>query len=326
MSSQCEQEAADLGRKVYEAIQKFSNYDARSMQSREFRVGLSDLGFCSERTRRMLDGQVPDDTDSLAAFIGTAIGDHVEQAVEMWFPDEKVIRQAEVSLTLESESGRTYVIPGHPDLIFPDSGIMLDVKTTYGLSMVKRNGPSQSQQFQRHCYAKAAHEAGLFGDLPLEEVKVANFWLDRGAVDKEPHVHMEHYDEGQVIAAGQWLDDVVYAYLQGEEARKEPPRELCAVACGFYTVCRAYDTDVQGLIRDEEALSAVALYREGIEMEKQGKRLKDEAKQHLVGVQGSTGEFMVRWVHVNASEVSFTRDPYEKLDIRAVPKRKVKAE
>lgn len=310
-----------LAKRVYDAIQQASNHSARTLQgSRDFRVGVSDLGFCSERVRRVLDQQVPEETDSLEAFIGTAVGDHVEQAYLAQFPD--AICQAEVSITLEGESGRTFVIPGHPDLIHENK--LVDVKTVFGLEVIKRIGPSQSQQFQRHCYAKAAHEAGLFGDLPLEDVLVANVWIDRSGKTKEAYVHMEPYDEGQVQAAAQWLDDVVYAYLQGEEARKEPPRELCAGYCGFYRVCRAHDTDVEGLIQDATLLSAIDVYREGQDLERRGRALKKEASGQLQGVSGSTGEVTVRWVRVNESVVpEFTRQAYDKLDVRKIPKPKV---
>ena len=311
-----------LGQQVYQAMQDASNFSARSLQSKGFRVGVSDLGFCSERVRRMLDQQVPEETDVLEAFIGTAIGDHAEQAFLAKYPD--AIVQSEVQITLAGESGRTFVITGHPDLIHENK--LIDLKTVNGLEVVKRTGPSLSQQFQRHCYAKAAWEAGMFGDLPLEEVMVANVWIDRSGKTKEPYCHMEPYSEEVVEHAAQWLDDVVYAFLQQEEARKEPPRELCANYCGFYTVCRAYDTDVEGLIKDEETLTAVELYREGQALERRAKQLKKEASARLDGVQGSTGEVMVRWVHVNESVVpSFTRSGYDKLDVRAIPKPKVRA-
>lgn len=318
MSSESELLASEF----YQAIQDASNFSARTLQSKGFQVGVSDLGFCSERVRRMLDQQVPEDTDVLEAFLGTAIGDHVEQAFLAKYPD--AIRQSEVTITLEGESGRSYNIVGHPDLIHQNK--LIDVKTVFGLEVVKRTGPSQSQQFQRHCYAKAAWEAGMFGDLPLDEVLVANVWIDRSGKTREAHVHMEPYSEEVVQHAAQWLDDVVYAFLQGEEARKEPPRELCAGYCGFYTVCRAYDTDVEGLIQDETILSAVEVYREGQDLERRGKKLKKEAAAALEGVQGSTGEVTVRWVHVNESVVpEFTRQSYNKLDVRAIPKRQVKA-
>jgi hypothetical protein len=307
---------------VYGAIQDTSRYSERSQQAAEFRVGVSDLGFCSERVRRMLDQQEPEHTDVLKAWIGTALGDYMEQAMLRVWPHG--IRQSEVSIVLQGEE-RVYTLTGHPDFIVPDEGILIDAKTDYGLSSVAKTGPNQQQQFQRHCYAKAAWLMGMFAEgIALEDVRVANVWLDRAGIDQGLHVQMEKYDEDLVTQAGLWLDDVVYAYLQGEEARKEPPRDMCAVICGFFPVCRAYDTDVEGLLTDKDVLTHVDMYREGLDLEKQGKRLKDQAKQHLVGVTGSTGEFMVRWTHINDTEVpATTRRGYDKLEVRALPKRKV---
>jgi len=307
---------------LYGAMQDMSNYSARSLQAQAFQVGVSDLGFCSERTRRMLDQQVPEDTDMLAAWLGTAIGDHAEQAAIRLWPHG--VRQSEVSVTLHGESGRDYVLTGHPDFILPDEGIVIDFKTDYGLGTVKRTGPSRQQQFQRNMYAKAAWQMGMFPlALRLQDIRVANVWIDRAGIDKELHVDMKPYDESIVEEATQWLDDMVYAYINGEEARKEPPREMCAVVCGFYRVCRAYDTDVEGLLTDTVALTGVQMYQEGLALEKQGKKLKDEAKQHLRGITGSTGEYMVRWTHINETVVPEShRAAYDKLDVRPIPKSK----
>jgi hypothetical protein len=307
------QDEESLGASIYEAIQTASNYSARSLQSREFKVGISDLGFCSERTRRMLDQQVPDDRDMLPAFIGTAIGDHVEQAIAARWPH--AIRQAEVSVRLIGERS-TYNVGGHPDILV--DGTVIDVKTSRGLGIPRRKGPSQQQQYQRHCYALGAWEAGLLGNITLDEVKVANVWIDRAADEREPYVHMEAYSPQVVEEAAWWLDDVVYAYLHGEEARKEPARELCEKACGFYATCRALDTDVEGLLTDDAVVASVGMYREALSLETQAKRLKDQAKAHLAGVQGSTGEYTVRWVHVNGTHVEFDRSSYDRLDIRPI--------
>jgi hypothetical protein len=301
---------AKLAASVYEAIQRSSNYSTRAMQSREFRVGISDLGFCSERTRRMLKRETPEDRDMLPAWIGTALGDHAEQAICAMWPH--AIRQAEVVVGLTGDRG-TYQVQGHPDLIVDN--LVIDVKTARGLDIARRKGPSRQQQYQRHCYALGAWTAGLLKADSLDDVKVANVFIDRAAEQREFHVHMEPYNPQIVEEAAWWLDDVIYAYVNNEEARKEPPRELCEKACGFYATCRALDTDVEGLL-GEDAKVAVGLYNEGTALEREAKRLKIQAKAHLDGVTGSTGEYSVRWVHVNESEVAFTRDAYERLDIR----------
>lgn len=307
-----------LAESLYGAIQDASNFSERALQGRDFKAGVSDLGFCSERVRRMLDRQIPETTDTLKAWIGTALGDHAEKAALRLWPH--AIVQSTVTVTLQGDQG-TYTLTGHPDLILPE-GILIDFKTDYGLASVRRTGPSRQQQFQRHMYAKGAHEGGLFNaDVRLEDVQVANVWIDRAGIEEELHVQMELFSPDYVDEAAVWLDDVVYAYRHGEEARKEPPREMCAVVCGYYSTCRAYDTDVEGLITDDVTLAAVADYKSGLALEKQGKVLKDQARQHLVGVRGSTGEFFVRWVHVNETEIpASVRSGYDKLQIQAVKK------
>jgi len=303
-----------LATKIYAAIQASSNYSERSQQSAGFQIGISDLGYCSEKVRRMVAGIPEPVTDKLAAFIGTALGDHVEQAIGEIFPG--AIRQAEVTITLHGDGG-DYTLPGHPDVILADDGVMLDVKSTRGLGKVRRTGPSQQQQFQRHCYGLAAYQAGLFSEeYAIDDIRVANVWIDRAGDEHDLYVHMEPLSLEVVKQAAMWVDDLVYAYRNNEPARKEPPREVCAKTCGHFADCRAFDTDVEGLLTAEDVVTAVDMYREGLALERKAKRLKDEAKAELTGVSGSTGKFTVRWVHVNESHVSFTRQPYERLDVR----------
>lgn len=299
---------------IYQAIMDSSRYSDRSRQSAEFRFGVSDLGWCSEKSRRMLDRQIPEDEDVLTAFIGTAIGEKVETAFKDVRPD--AIIQASVETTLRGDV-RDYLLVGHPDIILPE-GVVIDGKTSYGLNTVRRTGPSQQQQFQRHLYGVAAYEAGLFNpDVQLEDVQVANAWIDRSGQEKAVHVQMERFDPSVVHDATMWLDDVVYAYLQGEEARKEPPREVCAATCGFFRTCRAFDTDVEGRIEDKVQLLAVDMYSEAMELERKARALKDEAKENLKGVVGTTDKFSVRWIHVNEVEVKpGIRRAHDKLEVR----------
>jgi hypothetical protein len=304
-----------LAEAVYAAIQQSANYSERSQQSADFRMGISDLGWCSEKVRRMIAGIPEPVTDKLQAFIGTALGDHVEAACLAQWPD--AIRQPEVSVLLHGDGGN-YEVVGHPDLVLPD-GRVIDVKTVRGLQSVKRTGPSRQQQFQRHCYALGAYQAHLFDpSITLADVQVANVWLDRAGDEREAFVQMEPFEQNIVYEAAMWLDDVVYAYLHESEAAKEPAREVCAKMCGHFATCRALDTDVEGLLTDNEVLVAVDMYRDGLALEKEAARLKDQAKAALTGVSGSTGKFTLRWVHVNPTEVSYTRAGYERLDVRPV--------
>jgi hypothetical protein len=304
-----------LARDFYAAIQSATNESPRSVQASAHRIGVSDLGHCSERVRRHIAGEQEPAVDHLPAAIGTALGDYVEAAVVAKFPN--LIRQAEVELTLYGDGG-TYVLSGHPDLIDP-AGWVIDVKTSDGLDLIRRKGPSQQQVFQRNLYAKAAHQMGLFDDgVALEQVRVCNIWFDRSAREREAYVQSDLYDERVIEAATAWLDDTVYAFVHGEHARKEPPIAMCLRSCGFYLDCRAGDGTVGGLIEDHEQLAAIEMFMEGAELERRGKRLKDQSKQALKGVEGSTGAFTVRWSKVNGGFVAYERPGYERLDIRPV--------
>lgn len=307
----------DLADRIYAAIQSYTNTSERSLQAADYKAGVSDLGYCSERLRRMLNRETPGETDMLKAFIGTALGDHLEQAVAERFDDALI--QSEIVCPLVGDRGNVYEVGGHPDIILQRDGILLDGKSAYGLQLARRVGPDQQKQFQRHCYAKGAWLAGFFGDRPLDEVLVGNVWIDRAGKEQGLHVDLEPYDEMVVEMAARWLDDVVYAFLAGEEARKEPAREVCFATCGFAPECRGMETDVTGLLTDDTVLAAVEMYREGLEAEKAGRLLKEEAKPALDGIEGSTGKFTVRWIHVNEVEVpATTRRAHKRLDIRKV--------
>jgi len=303
-----------LAKSIYQAIMEHSRKSPRSIQAESHRFGISDIGYCQERSRRMLDRQVPEDTDLLAAAIGTAIGDYAEDAIvaHLW---PHAIKQATVTLRVAGTVKAMYELEGHPDLIVPDWGIW-DGKTDYGLATVEREGPSFQQRFQRHGYALAAWEAGFFGDMPLDEVQVGNFWIDRGAQDKYAVVNTEKFDADVIAEGVEWLDSVVYAYLNNEEAMKEPPRQVCEVTCGFFKICREYDTDVHGLIDDPFLLGHIEAYVKGQELTKEGNRLKDQAKAHLDGISGSTGRHTLRWTWVNPSEIKgYTRKGYYKITL-----------
>lgn len=299
---------------IYGAIQSASNYSERSQQSASFRIGPSDLGFCSEKVRRMLVGIPEPETDKLPAFIGTALGDHVEKAVlEYLWPN--AIIQSEVTVELQGDQ-RTYTISGHPDILIDNK--VLDVKSVDGLDVKRKSGPDMQQQFQRHCYAKGAFEAGLLTADSLDDVMVANVWIDRAAKDRELHVQMEPYSEDVVRQAAMWIDDVIYAYLNEGEAQKEPPFAMCQKTCGHFATCRAGEGVVSGLITDPELLAAVDLMVEARELESRAKRMKNSAQVALKGVEGSTGAYSLKWTLINGGPVTYDRNSFLRLDLRKV--------
>jgi hypothetical protein len=307
-----EQRLADA---AYQVINQTSHDSERSQQAQLFKVGVSDLGHCQEFTRRMIIQEPEtDQRDYLAAFLGTAIGDHVEAALNAKWP--KLRRHVLVVTTLEGDQG-VYELPGHPDLLGDD--LVIDVKTVAGLEKVRRLGPSQQQLFQRHTYALGAHQAGLF-TVPLEQVRTANLWVDRSGSEPRFHAHMDTYNPEVTRGAAAWLDDVVYAVRHNEEAQREPSREFCQRWCSRFTACRAHDTDVHGLLTDPEVLTAVAIYNDASELERQVKRMRTEAQIALKETNGSTGTFTVRWVVVPEGDVAYHRRGYQKLSITPIRK------
>lgn len=301
--------------KFYAATMNWSNRTERSLQDQDAIIGVSSLGHCSEKVRRMLmkEPASSPQPDKLAAFVGTWLGAGVEQAILAEWPES--ILQSEIEVTLDTDQG-TFVIGGHPDLILPNEGILLDVKTVDKLASVTSYSlfeDNQQKKFQRHMYGLGAWENGSFGEIELEDVLVGNLWIDRSGQDHHFHLRLEPFNPDVIAAAGDWLSTVVYSFKMGVEAPKEPPRHFCESWCEFYANCRALDTDAEGIIEDPIALQAISLYQEGGRMEREGKKMKDQAKTELVGVQGSNGEVVLRWVEVGATEVpAFTRRGYSK--------------
>lgn len=321
-------EAALLADEFYQAIQNMSR---NSVRSKQVRIGISDLGFCPERTRRQLDGQTPNATDTLLAWLGTAIGDHAEQA---WCAyDPTAIRQAEIKVLMEVViEGKPYriTIPGHPDLILPERGILLDAKSDYLLADAERSGATRQQRFQRHLYGLGAWSHNLFHPgIERDEVQVGNVWIDRSGQDKRVHVELEPLSMDVVQEATDWLEDVVYHMLNKQPAHKQPPRDMCRAVCGFFSVCREVDTDVSGLLDDPQVLRAVDMYREGLELGREADRLKKAAKPLLDEVSGNVrldeDVWQIRWTSVEPALRPETMvKGYKKLEVRRLSRGKAK--
>jgi hypothetical protein len=95
---------------------------------------------------------------------------------------------------------------------------------------------------------------------------------------------------------------------------------VCESTCGYFTKCRAFDTDVEGAIRDEKHLAAIEMYVEGGRLESEAKKMKTQAKVMLKGVEGHTPSHVLRWNLVNGYSVSYNKD--SELRISITKKRK----
>lgn len=312
---------------LYESIQNAANGTDRSKQQQDFFLGVSNLGHCRNYAALMTKQTPPsDERDKTAAFIGTVLGDALEQQIKKDHPEWLI--QEELMFPLPSGGE----IPGHSDIIVPswaeepENGIyqgVWDLKSKAELEAIRKYGPNQQQIFQIHAYAKAAIEKGLLD--PEKPIVVQDVFYDRSGKNVTPYAVAHLYHQNVIDMIDEWVGDVTYAVIHNEEASKDMPVEWCMNWCEYATVCRGTEPVEGGLITDPDILAAVDMHREAQGLEKRAKELKRTAKIHLEGVEGSTGEFRVKSVWVNPVEIAATtRAGYTKIDLRPVPKPKGK--
>lgn len=331
----------------YDGIQNASNNTARSKQQQDMFIGISTLGHCKNYAALMMK-QTPfsDERDKTAAFFGTVAGDAIEAQLKIDHPHWMIQVPLELPLDqitapIQGEMG----VPGTCDVLVPWEGSatvdefnasqaedyagkpvyiqgVWDGKSKAELETIRKFGPNRQQIYQLHSYAKGAIKAGLLN--PDHPIVIGDVFFDRSGRDVIPHGVFHLYTEDVVTFINQWVDDVLYAVLRGEEAEKEMPRDWCANWCEYYTICRGLDTDVSGLIEDPEVIEAATLYRQYTKEETEAKKKKKALQPKLEGINGSTGTLLVRNTLIDGSEISFYRKPYTKIEVRDVPKSKPK--
>lgn len=306
----------DYATEIDQAIVSFMDNSDRSIQAQEGRLGPSDIGFCRQKAALMVRGVAATDvTPKWAAAVGTSIHNYVEEALKQQFPDWILGSIDNLSVTAKLPSGAE--ISGHPDIVIPSANTVLDIKTVDGFAWVKREGTSQNHKYQRHLYAMGCIEAGLFD--PQKPVWVGNVYFDRSGKQPKPMVFIEEMDPMLTDEIDSWVQDVIYAVKNGEDASRDIPAAICERICQHFTACRGSLETFEGgdLIIDTTLVSAVDMYTEARNMEKTAKQMKEEASSMLAGVNGSTEKWQVRWVQVQPSRVeSFDKQGYSRLDIR----------
>ena len=310
----------DYGALIEAALRAHSDGSARSIQSADGILGPSDIGFCRQKAVLMTKGvEATDSTPIMPAAVGTAMHTYTETAIKKMFPTWLVgsIDNTRVTATLPSGAQ----ISGSFDIAIPEDNTLLDIKTKDGLAWVVREGASQSNKFQRHLYVLGAIAAGIID--PNKTIYVGNAFIDRSGKNENIVVDTQEWDPTLTDEIDSWISDVTYAVTHGEDASRDIPAAICERICSHFTACRGGLTVNEGgeQITDNELLAAVSMYVEAGTMEKTAKNMKDEAKAHLLGVNGTTLTHQVRWVQVNPSRVeSFDKQGYERLDVRKVRK------
>jgi hypothetical protein len=308
----------DVREQIQEALTSLDFNSARSQQARDGILGPSDIGFCRQKAALVTKGVQPtDNPPKWSASVGTAIHNYVEAAIKKSYPGWMVgsIDNIEVTATLPSGAN----ITGHPDIVIPAENMVLDIKTVDGLSYVKNKGSSLSHKYQRSLYA-----LGLVQDGTLDESKpvlVGNIYFDRSGSEPEPYVLIEELDYTLIDEIDSWVQDVIYAVTHNEDASRDVASPVCERICEFFTVCRGgLDVQEDGiLITDGELLSAIETYVQAADQAREADALKRAAKKKLEGVNGSTGDYQVRWVEVQPSYIEATeRAGYMRMDIRKV--------
>lgn len=296
------------------AITAWSQQRPRTRQTEDRKLGSSDVGFCREYARLLLNGtEFTDSPSTWAADVGTWVHSGVDSALGSVFDKGTWLMGERDNLNVTARIG-DWEIPGHPDLIDLSTNTVWDLKTKDGLYGVSA---TLSHRYQRALYALGAQQDGL---LQAGPIYAGNIYVDRSGKTKTPVVDVEEVTTGLLDEIAVWLEDVRYALDNNEEASKDIVPMVCEKICAFFTVCRATeDWRGSGVIDDPELIEKVTRYYDANLRFSEAKREKSHLKRQLQtdeekeGVAGVTPEHVVRWTSVPPTE---TTAGYWRLDVR----------
>jgi hypothetical protein len=304
-------------------IINYGQQEPRTLQSKEGTLGPSDIGFCRNKAVLTLRQAPRDPRSTAAAQMGTAIHTYLSKVYKHQHPDwiiPEVDWEEGQKITARFNSG--IEVAGTPDIIVPEWNAIIDIKTVDDFTWVKREGTTTANKFQRWIYAKAAIQSGILD--PVKTAYVGNLYISRKG-SQEVVLDMEPMDPMLESEIDSWIEDVIYAIKTGEEAAKDIVATRCESMCEFFTTCRG-TLPVSGdtiLIEDEDQRKALRMYVAGRDMEKEAKAMKETASAILHGINGSDGEFYVRWTETMPTEIAgFTRKGGWRIDVNPVKKPK----
>lgn len=276
----------------------------RSQQTQDRRLGVSDVGHCREYARRLVVGEpFTDQPDSSQARAGTYFHAGVLAARQQ----RKPYLRTEVEVHVPLPNGVTLL--GHADEVDVTEPSVTDLKTLDGgIPLVRRNGPTQQQVFQRNLYYAGAHAEGL---VPAQGI-VRNIWVERSGKNVVPHVDQADYHPGVVGEAARWVDEVMVHVERGTEAPRDKDFWFCQQFCPFFTACRVGEVEPV-VTNDPELAAAAAAYDLGHRLEKRGKAMKEAAGGRLRGVSSFVTDGGARWkVKTTDVEGGVTAETYRK--------------
>lgn len=285
-----------LGVRVVNAIARARAEAARTQQSNARRLGMSDLGGCREFLRATIAGEPrgPQPKVKMAAEVGTALGDHVENILR---DQEGFITQDDVVVTLP----RTGIqVAGHVDEMDPEADLVADNKTVDGLADVQReidrhyenprDDPYLKNKIQISGYLKAYIERGTLTENATGHL----VYFDRSGKTAEPFVWSINLDAANyyIDVAEERLLDVQHALATGTRNGRdgrlmtdEPESWCAAIQCPFYSACWEGYTPT-GKIEHPREMDAVRRRLEALADIKDATSRSEQAKQDLRGVEG----------------------------------------
>lgn len=300
----------EVASRVVDAYSAQSMNSARSKQSTERILGPSDLGGCRAYLTHMLmeSPREQRSTPPWAAFVGTWVGEGLEQAYVAAHPRST----KQVRIQVDLPSGRH--TEGSADVVDPELDGVLDFKSLDGNESMVDGEPPFKNLAQIMVYLLGCIQMGLL----TEEATWNLVYVDRSGNEPVPVVLSGTLDMSVIEEMEERISQAEYAAMFHEEPQRDTPIAICESFCEFFRVCRG-DAQPQGLITEPAVVKAADMYLEGAALVKRGNRLRDEAKQVLKGAEGSTGTALVKWTHINSSEVpAYKRKGYDKIEVKAV--------
>ncbi len=300
--------------RVVDAVKGHTMRQPRSQQQAEHRIGASEIGLCRSYLKYMTEG-VEYDADKVdrikwPAFVGSAVGDRVEEAYLDEHPN--ALTQADFDCTLPSGK----VIGCHSDIIDPDLNVLIDIKTKDGIALVQA---SRQYRYQVAIYLRGAIQAGL-----LEEgARAFLVYMDRSGGEEIPKAIEVVVDEWLYVEIDEWIDEAMYAVENQLDAPRDMEWPFCESSCPFFLTCRAGQSFSEGLIEGEEVQMALKEHLQAKADAKDAADRKKEADAILKmyaekGGMVASGDdtYELSLTQINGGPVAYDQKPYTRMNVR----------
>ena len=195
--------------------------DNKRERSQQTEIGVSSVGGCRRQVYFQLNDEPKvNQTLRLPSIMGTALHGHIEKALTHYD-----FGSFDLEIEVEYEG-----LKGHIDCYIPESGAVIDWKTTKKSSMTKF--PDNQQRWQVQLYGYLLSKT----DRKIETVSLVA--IARDGDERHIVVHTEKFDEAIALEALAWLQDV-------KTMTSPPPPERSAFQfCKHY--CVYYGDNCQG--------------------------------------------------------------------------------